>query len=153
MCVSCLGCLFPFWDLCFCFLVVFFCFRFPILSYVFLFWVYSFPFLLLLLLSCGFFVSISHPIYLIVLCIEIQPLEDTSKLRWKFLHRYQIVQVRNNSFNLEFVQSDISARFILISCCSFFPSRFYLEIINNKFRPVRDREAKYVCSMLSKTSD
>ena len=33
----------------------------------------------------------------------------------------------------------------MISCCSFFPSPFYLEIINNKFRPVCDREAKYVC--------
>ena len=29
MCVSGLGCLFPFGDLCFCFLVVFFCFGFP----------------------------------------------------------------------------------------------------------------------------
>ena len=29
MCVSGWGCLFPFWDLCFCFLVVFFCFGFP----------------------------------------------------------------------------------------------------------------------------
>ena len=27
-CVSCWGCLFPIWDLCFCFLVVFFCFGF-----------------------------------------------------------------------------------------------------------------------------
>ena len=27
--VSCWGCLFPFWDLCFCFLVVFFCSGFP----------------------------------------------------------------------------------------------------------------------------
>ena len=59
---------FSFGILCFCFLVVFFCFGFPILSYVFLFWVCSFLFLLLLL-SCGFFVSIGHPIYLIVLCI------------------------------------------------------------------------------------
>ena len=59
---------FIFGILCFCFLVVFFCFGFPILSYVFLFWVCSFLFLLLLL-SCGFFVSIGHPIYLIVLCI------------------------------------------------------------------------------------
>ena len=67
-CVSCWGCLFPYRDLCFCFLVVFFCFGFPILSYVFQFWVCSFLFLLLLL-SCGFFVSIGHPIYLIVLCI------------------------------------------------------------------------------------
>ena len=66
--VSGLGCLFPFGDLCFWFLVVFFCFGFPILSCVFLFWVCSFLFLFLLLLSCGFFVSISHPIYLIVLC-------------------------------------------------------------------------------------
>ena len=54
-CVSCWGCLFPFWDLCFCFLVVFFCFGFPILSYVFLFRVGSLLFLSLLLLSCGFF--------------------------------------------------------------------------------------------------
>ena len=53
----------------FCFLVVFFCFRFPILSYVFLFRVCSLLFFLLLLLTCGFFVSIGHPIYLIVLCI------------------------------------------------------------------------------------
>ena len=45
-----------------------FLFWVSVLSYVFLFWVYSFLFLLLLL-SCGFFVSISHPIYLIVLCI------------------------------------------------------------------------------------
>ena len=37
---------------------------------------------------------------------------------------------------MEFVYSDISARFILISCCSFFPSLFYLENINNKFRPI-----------------
>ena len=80
-CVSYWGCFFPFGGLCFCFLVVFFCFGFPILSSVFLFWVCSLLFLLLLLLSCGFFFSISHPIYLIVLCIEIQPLEDTSKLR------------------------------------------------------------------------
>ena len=29
MCVSGLGCLFPFGDLCFCFLVVFFCLGFP----------------------------------------------------------------------------------------------------------------------------
>ena len=95
-CVSCWGCLFPFWDLCFCFLVVFFCLGFPFV-YVFLFSVCSLLFLLLLLLlSCGFFVSIGHPIYLKVLCIYIQPLESTSKLRWKFLHRYQIVQVRNN---------------------------------------------------------
>ena len=48
---------------------------------VFLFWVshfvvcvsvlglFSLLFLLLLLLFCGFFVSIGHPIYLIVLCI------------------------------------------------------------------------------------
>ena len=29
VCVSGWGCLFPYWDLCFCFLVVFFCFGFP----------------------------------------------------------------------------------------------------------------------------
>ena len=29
VCVSGWGCLLPFWDLCFCFLVVFFCFGFP----------------------------------------------------------------------------------------------------------------------------
>ena len=46
-----------------------FLFWVSVLSYVFLFWVCSLLFLLLLLLSCGFFVSISHPIYLIVLCI------------------------------------------------------------------------------------
>ena len=47
-----------------------FLFWVSVLSYVFLFWVCSFLFLLLLLLlSCGFFVSIGHPIYLIVLCI------------------------------------------------------------------------------------
>ena len=46
-----------------------FLFWVSVLSYVFLFWVCSLLFLLLLLLSCGFFVSIGHPIYLIVLCI------------------------------------------------------------------------------------
>ena len=30
---------------------------------------------------------------------------------------------------------------------------FYLEIINNKFRPVCDREVRCVCLMLSKASD
>ena len=73
----------------------FFLFWVSVLSYVFLFWVGSFLFLLLLL-SCGFFVSIGYPIYLIVLCIKIQPLENTSKLRRKFFQRYHIVQVRNN---------------------------------------------------------
>ena len=42
------GSVFPFWV--------------SILSDVFLFWVYSPLFLLLLSLSCGFLVSISHPI-------------------------------------------------------------------------------------------
>ena len=46
-----------------------FLFWVSVLSYVFLFWVYSLLFLLLLSFSCGFFVSISHSIYLIVLCI------------------------------------------------------------------------------------
>ena len=46
-----------------------FLFWVSVLSYVFLFWVCSLLFLLLLSLPCGFFVSIGHPIYLIVLCI------------------------------------------------------------------------------------
>ena len=95
-------CVFPVWDDYFRLGIWVFLFS----GGVFLFWlsyfVYVFPFWVcsllfwLLLLSCGFFVSIGHPIYLIVLCIQIQPLENTSKLRWKYLQRYQIVQVRNN---------------------------------------------------------
>ena len=34
-----------------------------------------------------------------------------------------------------------------------YSNSFYLEIINNKFRPACDRAVKCVCSMLSKTSD
>ena len=91
-----LGMLISVWTFVFLFSGSVFLFWVSVLAYVFLFWVCFFLFLLLFLLSCGFFVSISHPIYLIVLRIWIQPLENTSKLRWKFLHRDQIVQVRNN---------------------------------------------------------
>ena len=83
-----LGCLLPLWDLCFCFLVVFFCFGFAFCLMCFCFVCFSvlgfrfvlcvsvlFVFLvcpllfLLLLMSCGFSVSVGHPIYLKVLCI------------------------------------------------------------------------------------
>ena len=39
--VSCWGCLFPFWDLCFFFLVVFFCFGFPFCLCVSVFGLFS----------------------------------------------------------------------------------------------------------------
>ena len=64
-------CVFPIGDAYFCFEICVsnvFLFWVSVLSYVFRFGVGSFLFLLLLL-SCGFFVSIGHPIYLIVLCI------------------------------------------------------------------------------------
>ena len=41
VCVSGWGCLLPFWDLCFCFLVVFFCFGFPFCLCVSVFGLFS----------------------------------------------------------------------------------------------------------------
>ena len=73
---------------------------------VFLFWVsvlsmsFCFGFVLFYFCCCCclvVFLFLSATLYIWKSsAFNIQPLENTSKLRWKFLHRYQIDQVRNN---------------------------------------------------------
>ena len=69
VCLSGWGCLFPYWDLCFCFLVVIFCFGFPFCLCVSVLGLFSPIFVVVVVVVLWFFVSISHPIYLIDLCI------------------------------------------------------------------------------------
>ena len=95
VCVSGWGCLFPYWDLCFCFLVVFFCFGFP-----FCLMSFCFGFVLSYFCCCCCFLVVFcfyRPPYIFDSPLHLNPTTgEHFKLRRKFLHRYQIVQVRNN---------------------------------------------------------
>ena len=95
VCVSGWGCLFPYWDLCFCFLVVFFCFGFP-----FCLMSFCFGFVLSYFCCCCCFLVVFcfyRPPYIFDSPLHFNPTTgEHFKLRRKFLHRYQIVQVRNN---------------------------------------------------------
>ena len=94
-CVSSWGCLLPFWDLCFCFLVVFFCFGFP-----FCLMCFCFGFVLFYICFCCCCLVVFcfyRPPYIFDSPLHLNPTTgEHFKLRRKFLHRYQIVQVRNN---------------------------------------------------------
>ena len=95
VCVSGWGCLFPYRDLCFCFLVVFFCFGFP-----FCLMSFCFGFVLSYFCCCCCFLVVFcfyRPPYIFDSPLHLNPTTgEHFKLRRKFLHRYQIVQVRNN---------------------------------------------------------
>ena len=83
-CVSCWGCLFPFWDLCFCFLVVF-----SVLG--------LFTSIFVVVVVVLWFFCFYQPPYIFDSPLHLNPTTgEHFKLRRKFLHRYQIVQVRNN---------------------------------------------------------
>ena len=81
-------------------------FVFLVSGSVFLFWVSHFvlcvsvlglvsPIFVVVVVVLWFFCFYQPP-YIFDSPLQIQPLENTSKLRRKFLHRDQIVQVRNN---------------------------------------------------------